>query len=246
MARPGRRGCGAAAAVCVALGFAALGPAGAAPPTDPELAAAVVQRLAGAKGLGRESLRVSVKEGVAAISGSVSDLQRSWRAREVAGGVRGIVGVVDRTTVRSAGRPDPEILAEVQAALRDGKQTAGLQVSASIEGGTVTLSGRITDGRRRFDARDAAARVPGVVAVVDRIETPPSDDGRIRQWAAAQLDGSAGEGVDGSYELAVAGGIVTLRGTAPTVRDKERAGRTVLGINGVTGLVDEVTVVPGS
>ena len=146
--------------------------------------------------------------------------------------------------MRNAGRPDAEILAEVQAALRDGKQTAGLQVSASVEGGTVTLSGRITDGRRRFDARDAAARVPGVVAVVDRIETPPSDDERIRRWAAAQLDGSAGEGVDGSYELAVAGGVVTLRGTAPTVRDRERAGRTVLGINGVTGLLDEVTVVP--
>ena len=222
----------------------AAGAALAAAPSDAELAAAIAQRLAGAKGLSRESLRVSVKDGVASITGIVSDLSRSWRAREVAGGVKGIVEIVDRTTVRGAGRPDAEILAEVQAALRDGKQTADLEVSASIEGGTVTLSGRITDGRRRFDAREAAARVPGVVAIVDRIETPPSDDERIRRWAAAQLDGSAGEGVDGSYELAVTGGVVTLRGTAPTVRDRERAARTVLGINGVTGLVDEVTVVP--
>jgi len=216
----------------------------AAAPSDAELAARIAQRFAGAKGLGHESLRVSVRDGVASIGGVVSDLSRSWRAREVAGGIRGIVEVVDRTTVRNAGRPDAEILAEVQAALRDGKQTAGLEVSASIEGGTVTLSGRITDGRRRFDARDAAARVPGVVAVVDRISTPPSEDERIRQWAAAQLDGSAGEGVDGSFDLAVADGVVTLRGTAPTVRDRERAERTVLGINGVKGLVNEVTVVP--
>jgi osmotically-inducible protein OsmY len=235
----------AAGVACALSCLAALNPAVAAPPSDAELARAVAQRFAGAKGLSRELLRVSVKDGVAAISGVVSDLSRSWRAREVAGGVRGIVEIVDRTTVRGAGRPDAEILAAVRDELRDDKETAALQITATIEAGTVTLAGTISDGRRRFDARDAAAGVPGVVAVVDRIETPASSDERIRQWATAQLDGSAGEGVDGSYEVAVAGGVVTLRGTAPTVRDKDRAGRTVLGLNGVTGLVDAVTVVPG-
>ena len=189
---------------------------------------------------------MSVTDGVAAISGIVSDLYRSWRAREVAGGVGGIVEIVDRTTVRGAGRPDAEVLPAVQDALRQGKETARLALTATVDAGVVTLSGTINDGRRRFDARDAAARVPGVVAVVDRIETPASDGERIRQWAMAQLDGSVGEGVAGNYEVAVAGSVVTLRGTAPTVRDKDRAGRTVLGLNGVTGLVDAVTVVPGS
>ena len=224
----------------------AAGAALAAAPSDAELAAAIAQRLAGAKGLSRESLRVSVKDGVASITGIVSDLSRSWRAREVAGGVKGIVEIVDRTTVRGAGRPDAEILAEVQAALRDGKQTAGLPIPASIEAGGVTLAGTINDGRLRFAARDAAARVPGVVAVVDRIETPPSDDERIRQWALAQLAGSVGEGVEGSYQVVVVEGVVTLRGRAPTVRDRDRAERTVLGINGVKGLVNEVTVAPGT
>ncbi len=200
----------------------AAGPAAAAVPPDAELAAAVAQRFAGAKGLSRELLRVSVQQGVASISGVV----------------------VDRTTVRSAGRPDAEILSVVETELRKDKVTARLPVAATVEAGRVTLTGTITDGRRRFDAREAAARVPGVVAVVDRLETPPADDERIRQWAAAQLDGSAGEGVDGRYELAVAAGVVTLRGTAPTVRARDQAARTVLGINGVRELVDQVTVVP--
>jgi osmotically-inducible protein OsmY len=230
-----------ASAALAALSVATL----AAAPSDAVLAAAIAQRFAGAKGLSRESLRVSVKDGVASISGVVPDLYRRWRAREVAGRVKGIVEIVDRTTLRPAGRPDAEILAEVQDGLRRGKETAGLAITATVEAGTVTLAGTISDGRRRFDARDAAAHVPGVVAVVDRIETPPSDDERIRHWAAAQLDGTAGEGVDGNYQVAVAAGVVTLRGTAPTVHDKDLAGRTVLGLNGVKGLEDEVTVVPG-
>jgi osmotically-inducible protein OsmY len=230
----------------VLLGTAALaaGPAAAAVPSDAELAAEVAQRFAGAKGLSRELVRVSVQQGVASISGVVRDLSRSWRAREVAGGVPGIVEIVDRTTVRSAGRPDAEILPAVEIELREDKATARLPVAAAVEAGRVTLTGTITDGRRRFDARDAAARVPGVVAVVDRLETPPADDERIRQWAVAQLDGSAGEGVDGRYELTVAAGVVTLRGTAPTVRARDQAARTVLGINGVKELVSEVTVIP--
>jgi osmotically-inducible protein OsmY len=232
------------AAAALAALAAAAGAVLAAAPSDAELAAAIAQRFAGAKGLSRESLRVSVKDGVASISGAVQDLYRSWRAREVAGGVKGIVGIVDRTTLRSAGRPDAEILAEVRDGLRRGKETAGLAIAATVEAGTVTLAGTISDGRRRFDARDAAARVPGVVAVVDRIETPPSDDERIRRWAAAQLDGTAGEGVPGSYQVAVSAGAVTLSGTAPTVRDRDLAERTVLGLNGVKSLANEVTVVP--
>ncbi len=234
----------AAAALLLVSAALAAGPAAASVPSDAELAAAVAQRFAGAKGLSRELLRVSVQQGVASISGVVSDLSRSWRAREVAGGVAGIIEIVDRTTVRSAGRPDAEILSAVETELREDKATARLPVAAAVEAGRVTLTGTIADGRRRFDARQAAARVPGVVAVVDRLETPPADDERIRQWAAAQLDGSAGEGVDGRYELAVAAGVVTLRGTAPTVRARDLAARTVLGINGVKELVDEVKVVP--
>jgi osmotically-inducible protein OsmY len=232
------------AAAALAAFAAAAGAVLAAAPSDAELAGAIAQRFAGAKGLSRESLRVSVKDGVASISGAVPDLYRSWRAREVAGGVKGIVGIVDRTTLRSAGRPDAEILAEVQDGLRRGKETAGLAITVTVEAGTVTLAGAISDGRRRFDARDAAARVPGVVAVVDRIETPTSDDERIRRWAVAQLDGTAGEGVPGSYQVAVAAGAVTLSGTAPPVRDRDRAERTVLGLNGVKTLENEVTIVP--
>ncbi|MCU0231420.1 MAG: BON domain-containing protein [Acidobacteria bacterium] len=222
----------------------AAGPAAAAVPSDAKLATAVAQRFAGAKGLSRELLRVSVQQGVASISGVVSDLSRSWRAREEAGSVAGIVEIVDRTTVRGAGRPDAELLAAVEAALRKGKETARLPIAVSVEAGRVTLTGTISDGRRRFDAREAAARVPGVIAVVDRLETPPSDDVRIREWASAQLDGSAGEGVDGRYAVTVAAGVVTLRGTAPTVRARDQAARTVLGINGVKELSNEVTVVP--
>ncbi len=218
--------------------------AGAAPPTDGELAASIAGRLGGAKGLSRELVRVSVTDAVATLSGVVSTLEKSWRAAEVAGRTPGIVEVVDRLTVREAGRPDAEILEQVRRELASDRETSGLDLTPSVEGGSVTLTGRIADARKRFAARAAAARAPGVVAVVDRIETPPASDERIREGIAAQLSGAVGSGADGTYDLEVNDGVVTLRGTAPTVSARQAAARIALSVNGARDLVDEVKVVP--
>lgn len=218
--------------------------AGAAPPTDGELAEAIAGRLGGTKGLTRELVRVSVEDRVATLSGVVSSLEKSWRAREVAGRTAGIVEIVDRTTVREAGRPDDAILEEVRRELARDRETAGLDLDASVAAGSVTLTGRINDARKRFTARNAAARVPGVLAVVDRIETPAASDERVREGIAAQLSGAVGSGVEGSYDLSVVEGVVTLRGTAPTVFAKLEAARIALSVNGAREVVDEVEVVP--
>ena len=158
--RPMRDAVTRAARVACALScLAALLPAVAAPPSDAELARAVAQRFAGREGA---QPRIAARERQGRRRGDqrrrLGPLPQLERAREVAGGVRGIVEIVDRTTVRGAGRPDAEILAAVRDGLRDGKETAALQITATSRGRR-RHAGR-HDQRRAAALRRARRRGP--------------------------------------------------------------------------------------
>ena len=53
--------------------------------------------------------------------------------------------------------------------IRDMPRLSRGNLSVQVSTATVRISGRLDDARMRFDARDAAAKIPGVVAVVDAI-----------------------------------------------------------------------------
>ncbi len=212
---------------------------------DADLKRKIEQKLAVSAALGDDRLTVSVFEGVATVSGVVDTLYESWQARNLVAGITGIVAYESRLQLEPRVIPDASLAAAVRRAVDDrvlpGPTTGSIEVSVAAEG-VVTLGGKLRDGRRRLDARAAAAKVEGVREIVDRIETPKATDEEIEKRLASQLAGGTLAPIEGHVEVLVEDGVVTLSGTTPRLSEAMAAEERALGVNGVLGVVNEIVV----
>ena len=117
-------------------------------------------------------------------------------------------------------------------------------LSVDVSSGTVRISGRLDDARLRFDAADAAAKIPGVVAVVDTISSGDTSDAELGVQVPSVLGRRSVTFVAGDFDIHVEGGIVKLEGTVPRLWERILAERATLGVNGVKGVVNLLEVVP--
>lgn len=216
--------------------------------TDDDLQAKIEQRLSRDAALQDDRLTVSVSEGVVTVSGAVDTLWETWKARDDAAGIFGVVGFESELTIEDRGLPDSSLQSAVDDALR-ARLLANPEVgaiAASVQEGVVTLTGTVRDARKRFEARDAAAKQPGVRQVVDQLQSPPSTDDLIKRSVTAILAGGTGTPISGDIDIMVEDGIVTLSGTTALLSGLYSAEERVLGINGVTGVVLQLAVKPPS
>lgn len=114
-------------------------------------------------------------------------------------------------------------------------------ISYKVEGNTVTLYGKVADGRNKNSAENAVEDIEGVANVVNNIEIlPPSPfDDRIR-YQALQTFSRNGASLyrylqepRPSIRIIVDGGRVTLEGFVTYRSDAELANILVNGIPGV-------------
>ncbi|MCU0223652.1 MAG: BON domain-containing protein [Acidobacteria bacterium] len=216
--------------------------------SDSEMRAKIAQRLAGDPVLQDDRLTVEVADGVATVSGTVDTLYESWKVRDDVVAVFGVVGYQPLLSLENAGIPDSVLTTAVGDALSrrllDSPEVGS--IVASVDAGVVTLSGTLRDSRKRFDARDAVARVSGVKRVVDQLLSPEAPDDEIQKAVAAILAGGTGKPVGGQITTQVDGGIVTLTGTVPLLSSSYQAEELAWGVNGVRGVESRLTVDPPS
>jgi osmotically-inducible protein OsmY len=215
---------------------------GVTPRSDAEIRANVELRLQGNAELGARSIRVSVEDGVATLQGRVRLLSEAWKAERIAGEVRGLTGIENRLAVDATGRSNDEMRALLKRHFEDRVELASGDVAIAVEAGHVVLSGTVKDARVRFTARDAAAEVPGVLSVEDRIESPPALDEAILESVKSLLRPTSLVGVRGDIRPSVQDGVVTLDGMVLVLSSRMAAERVVLGINGVKKVVNNLTV----
>ncbi|HJX51445.1 MAG TPA: BON domain-containing protein, partial [Polyangia bacterium] len=86
--------------------------------TDSGITAAVEGGLAFEKGVFPSAVDVSTSQGIVTLSGSVNNLLAKERAIKMAESIRGVRGVIDRTTVTPVSRSDADTRKDIQAALR--------------------------------------------------------------------------------------------------------------------------------
>lgn len=211
---------------------------------DDDLRRKVEQKLAGSPALGDDRLTVVVVAGVASVSGTVDTLHESWQARDLVASVVGILGYEGRLQLEPRAIPDASLATVVRRAVDDrvvpGPTTGRLEIT--VAEGVVTLGGTLKDARRRFDARAAAAKQPGVRGVLDAIVTPEASDEEIETGLAALLAGGTLAPIAGRIEVAVEEGVVTLAGTAPRLSEALAAEERALGVNGVRSVVNAIVV----
>jgi len=203
-------------------------------------------------------VRVSVLDGEVTLRGTVE----SWREKQLAGtvakGVRGVKGLENNIDVVPVpDRPDEEILADVQNALRWDALVDHAMIEAAVEDGLVVLSGVVGSAAEKRRAM-LDAHVGGVVSV-------EASDLEVRYWAreeklrkdkyAAVSDREVREAVEDALlydprvvSLAVTtrvdDGMVTLRGTVSNLKAKRAAERDAVNTVGVTGVRNRLKVRP--
>lgn len=210
--------------------------------------------------------RPSVKNGVATLNGTVESWVEHRRAERVAKGVRGVRGVNNRLTVAvKEHRPDNEIMVDVMETLKYDVFLIGDHIYTKVKNGNVRLEGKVSSVAKKSRAA-RRAWVAGVKSVdVTGLTIKPgdpvmavkkSDRAKPRPAPAADVSDSALQSAinrnyvlnpyvrSGDPTISVKNGIVTLTGTATTLKGRREATREAQEIRGVRRVFNYLKVRP--
>ncbi|MDQ7005651.1 MAG: BON domain-containing protein [Acidobacteriota bacterium] len=214
---------------------------------DRDLLFAVRERLGADPRLIGKRLEVRVSGGEVVLEGEVETLAQVDAALEAAGRVHGVTAVRSRIRLKTPAVDERLLSRRLEAAFSRRLALSLADLSVAVRrGGKVVLEGEVRDGRLRLAARRAAAEVPGVRAIEDRIRTPDAEDTRIERSVQGLFRRGELVGMRGEIAVRVRGGVVTLTGTVPRPYERRRATELTEGINGVRKVVNKLVVVPPS
>jgi osmotically-inducible protein OsmY len=145
-------------------------------------------------------------------------------------------------------KSDTQIKQDVLDELAWDPEIEATRVGVEVKDGAVTLLGSISTYRQKFAAREAAKRIAGVRAVVDKlqIELPSqhrmSDSGLAERIAHVLNWNVSANGKDIKAE--VSDGVVTLNGELEHQYERENILRNIEHVSGVANVIDLMTVKP--
>lgn len=123
-------------------------------------------------------------------------------------------------------------------------------VGVAVSGGVVTLSGHVPTYSERVRIEEAVWRVRGVRAIADEIEVRPTgthkaSDDEIAKRAVNQINWSTVV-PDGTVQVTVRNGIVTLSGCVEWQYQKNAAYEAVNRLAGVRGVYNLIEIAPAA
>lgn len=152
-------------------------------------------------------------------------------------------GIAQENNYNGEGQPtDSEITAAVTDEL---KLTRGIEsdgISVATENGIVTLSGTADNLLTKSRAESVVSATKGVRSIINRIEV---ENSRTDQAVAMDVeDALFADPATDTWEIqsSVNEGVVTLSGTVNSWQEKELAATVVKGVDGVTGIVNNISV----
>lgn len=190
------------------------------------------------------AVEIHVEDGIAMLSGTVSNLLQQDHAERIAESVRGVRSVVNDIRVQPMVRKNQAIAKDVHAVLARPRADGLSDIAVKVNGGVVTLSGTVDSWVRSRLAARKAMTVRGVSDIVNQIEVAPQglrDDSAIQTDITRRL--AADLYVDASdIEVTVQDGRVILKGTVQTAAERRRAAEEAW-IAGVASVQDRGLVV---
>lgn len=200
-----------------------------------------------------KNVQVSVKDGVATLTGTVDVADQKFQADQRVHRVKGVVSVDNEIQVAGPTIPDAELQQKVLKAVqydRAGWRTAPFNaISVSVQDGVVTLGGHAYGPVDADSAFATVANIKGVKDVINDIQIDPVSpmDDRIRQAVYRAVYGFPSlnrYAIDPAQpiRISVQNGNVTLYGMVDSQADKNAAGIRANTVPGVFKVTNELQV----
>lgn len=193
--------------------------------TDSGITAAVERELRLEKGVAPDLIDVSTSQGIVTLSGSADNLLAKERAVKITESIRGVRGVIDRTSVTPVSRPDEDIRKDILTALLQDPATASYQVAVSVHAAVATLTGSVGSYAEKQLAARIAKGVKGVKEIRNDVTInylAKRTDPEIAADIKARLQWDIWINGD-LINAAVKDGQVTLTGTVGSALGHSRA-----------------------
>ena len=216
-------------------------------------------------------LDVAIKDGVAQLSGTVDSTVERDLAVEIAKGIKGIREVKAEIKIepgiQRGARSEPEwfrtvkdatVTAKVKSKLLWNRNTNGLEIDVSTDGGVVTLKGEVASDAQRELAVLLAKNTTGVQRVKDRLEVVPEAKKSAEKGPLATLKAETSDAwisskvqsmllfskeTEGAeIDVSTTGQVVTLKGTVSSKQQEQEILNLVASVTGVTGVRSELIV----
>ena len=193
--------------------------------TDSGITAAVERGLAFEKGVFPNDVDVSTSQGIVTLSGAVNNLLAKERAVKMAESIRGVRGVIDRTTVTPVSRSDADTRKDIQRALRLDPATESYRVAVSVQNAVATLTGSVASYTEKQVVARIAEGVKGIKEVRNEVAInylSKRADSQIAADVKARLQWDIWVNGD-MTNVDVRDGKVTLTGVVGSAIAKSRA-----------------------
>ena len=215
--------------------------------SDSEIERDVKDELSWNPDLDATDIAVSVKKGVAMLTGFVKSYTDKFEAEAAAKRVSGVVAVANDIEVRLPSvdeRPDPEIARDAVAAIKSQLPISSEKIKVIVKNGWITLEGQVEWQYQRSTAEHAVRRIKGLKGVSNMIQLKPhAQPSEIKRKIQEAFRRNAE--VDSNRIIVEAdGGVVTLKGTVRSWVEREEAERAAWAAPGVTNVLDQVVVSP--
>lgn len=200
-----------------------------------------------------KGIQVSVKGGIATLSGTTNSFADKEDADKKAHGTRNVVAVENKIVISGARVSDQELTQKLLTKLEYDRvgygTTAFNAISVSVVDGIVTLGGHAYGPSDKDSAISVASYMSGVQDVVDEIEVDPASpmDDQIRMQVARAVYGYSAlsrYGMDPAkpIRISVQRGNVTLFGLVDSQTDKDLAYLRANSVGGVFKVTNELQV----
>lgn len=222
---------------------------------DPQIALDVKSAIVARPGLESFDFDVAVDDSVATLRGVTSSLIERRAAVAAARSVRGVVEVVDETTlIPAAERTDEEIAEDIRDALDLDVRLADRGLRVDVEDGVARLSGRVpTVETRRLAA--VWAGVAGVrgVDLTDVVVDPAQPLAQVPRRAVGDADLVDAVATSLRYEpaippaavrISVDDGVTRLQGVVTTAWARRAAEEAARKVRGVGEVDNQLEIVP--
>lgn len=213
--------------------------------TDSQLQRDITEELGWEASVNAAQIGVSVKDGIASLSGEVSSFAEKWDAELAAQRVSGVKGIAVDIKVKlpgSAVRSDTDIARAAENVLQ---WTALLPldgVKVMVESGWVTLSGEVDWDYQRQSACRAVRYLMGVTGVSDQIALKPTvSQSAVKADIEAALKRRAKNDAK-DIMVEVNGTDVILSGSTHSWAESELARHAAWSAPGVRHVVNNITL----
>lgn len=188
---------------------------------------------------------VAVERGVVTLTGHVATYAEKVTAEDVVWRVRGVRGIAQEIEVRPLGvneTADDEIARRALDSLRWNTLIPHNAIQIKVQGGWVTLNGKVDWYYQRAAAEKAVTGLAGVKGFYNNIEVKPQVSATdVKQRIEAALKRTA-EVEAKAIRVEVMDGKVTLGGRVNSWRERQAAERAAWSASGVHAVEDRIAV----